>query len=467
MTSTVALPLWLVVLSLLALGLLIAERLLLPSARWFMRRRLQRGFEELNAKLQLPVKPFALTRRQVLLDRLIYDPQVMDAVRAAAEDENVPHEVMAESVTQYAREIVPSFSPTAYFGLGVRMSRFIAQTLYRVRLGALDESLLTEVDENATVVFVMNHRSNMDYLLVTYLAAERTTLSYAAGEWARVWPLQQIAKLMGAFFIRRRSRNPLYRRVLARYVHMATQGGVTQAVFLEGGLSRNGALGPAKLGFLSYLVDGFGPKSPRDIVFVPVALNYDRVLEDRVLTTSQTEADGRPRFRASVATSARFFLRLIWLRLLRRYHRFGYASVSFGSPVSLRNFQSDHPQDTVSALGTELMHEIGRIVPILPVSLVAAVIVDNGPLSEAALRAKALTLKDSLIENGGHFHLPRDDFDYAITTGLRLLTKRGILMADGGTFSASPSERALLEYYANTICHLQDRLKDKSIHPSQ
>ncbi len=49
---------------------------------------------------------------------------------------------------------------------------------------------LAQVDPDATVVFVMNHRSNMDYgALVTYLAADRSALSYAVREWARVWPL--------------------------------------------------------------------------------------------------------------------------------------------------------------------------------------------------------------------------------------------------------------------------------------
>ena len=58
------------------------------------------------------------------------------------------------------------------------------------------------------MVFVVNHRSNMDYVLVAYLAAERTALSYAVGEWAQVWPLQTLIRSMGAYFIRRNSKDP-------------------------------------------------------------------------------------------------------------------------------------------------------------------------------------------------------------------------------------------------------------------
>ena len=82
----------------------------------------------------------------------------------------------------------------------------------------LPAGLTQSADPDGTIVFVMNHRSNMDYILVAFLAAERTTLSYAVGEWARIWPLQTLIKSMGAFFVRRNSGNPLYRCVLERYV---------------------------------------------------------------------------------------------------------------------------------------------------------------------------------------------------------------------------------------------------------
>ena len=135
----------------------------------------------------------------------------------------------------------------------------------------------------------------MDYVLVTWLVAERSALSYAVGEWARVWPLSMLIRTMGAFFIRRKSRNPLYRKVLARYVQLATENGVTQAVFPEGGLSLDGRMADPKLGFLNYIVTGFDAET-RDVVFIPVALNYDRVLEDRILMAADTAPEGKPRF---------------------------------------------------------------------------------------------------------------------------------------------------------------------------
>src|SRR5204863_517010 len=118
----------------------------------------------------------------------------------------------------------------------------VAESLYRVRIGYVDEARLGGIAPDATVVFVMNHRSNMDYVVATYLAADHAALSYAVGEWARIWPLQQLIRAMGAYFVRRNSRDELYRRVLERYVAMATENGVTQALYPEGVLTRDGRM---------------------------------------------------------------------------------------------------------------------------------------------------------------------------------------------------------------------------------
>lgn len=296
MNNVVEIPVWLLVFGGILAAIGILDRLLMPSVRWYLRRRLNRVIDSLNDRLQLHIQPFKLTRRKIMIDRLTHDPKVMEAVAEHARAENIPPEIVLKTAERYAREIVPSFSASAYFGFAIRASRFISKAMYRVRIGFIDDETLRDVDPNSTVIFVMNHRSNMDYVLVTFLVAERSALSYAVGEWARVWPLQPLIRSMGAYFIRRKSRNLLYRRVLARYVQLATEGGVTQAIFPEGGLSRNGKLGDPKLGLLSYILGDYDPETSRNVVFVPVGLNYDRVLEDRVLTTVDTNGKRKLRF---------------------------------------------------------------------------------------------------------------------------------------------------------------------------
>src|SRR6266511_3163584 len=256
---TVTLPIWLALLLGLLLFWALFDRLLIPSARWFLRRRVNRVLEEINTRLKIRIPPFKLTKREVLIDRLLYDPQVQEAAEAEARETGAPRQSVQDRIHQYAREIVPAFNAYVYFRFGYWLARNLARSLYRVRLGYSDEEGLSKIAGNATVVFLINHRSNMDYILVSYLASEKSALSYAVGEWARIWPLQTLIRAMGAYFVRRNSKDPLYRRVLERYIAMATAAGVTQALFPEGGLSREGKLRPPKLGILDYMVRAFDP----------------------------------------------------------------------------------------------------------------------------------------------------------------------------------------------------------------
>jgi glycerol-3-phosphate O-acyltransferase len=230
MFTPVTVPLWLAILIALFAGVTFASHFLFPSVRWFFRRRFEKAVARLNARLDRPIEPFKLARRQDMIARLLYEPRVLEAVGEHARAMNIPGNVALQEARRYAREIVPAFSATLYFGFAIRAARLISRAFYTVRLGKLDAALVT-INPKDTVVFVINHRSNMDYVLVTWLASQRTNLSYAVGEWARIWPFSRLIRAMGAYFIRRTSRNTLYRRVLARYVQMATEEGTTQAIF--------------------------------------------------------------------------------------------------------------------------------------------------------------------------------------------------------------------------------------------
>jgi len=452
MGNVVEMPVWALILLIAFAGVTFASHFLFPSVRWFFRRRMERVVAKLNTRLERPIEPFRLARRHDMIQRLIYDPEVSRAIVAHAKAEGIPENVAFEMARRYAREIVPSFSASAYFGFAIRAAKWLSWSLYRVRLGHFDAAALSAVDKGSTVVFVMNHRSNMDYVLVTWLAAERSALSYAVGEWARVWPLSRLIRAMGAYFIRRKSRDDLYRRVLARYVGMATDGGVTQAMFPEGGLSLDGALAPPKLGLLKYLVEERTPGA-RDVVFVPVALNYDRVFEDRLLVAAR-QAGGR-KFPARISVIGRFILKQVWLRLRGRYHRHGYAAVSFGAPLSLAEFERDHPAAGIEGLAQLLMERIGQEVPVLPVPLVArALLQAKAPLSMAELEKAVADMAADLDVSNAYLHLPREDIGYGARFGLQVLTKREMVQEVNGAYSVVECERPIVEFYAASIAHL-------------
>jgi len=455
MAETVELPFWGLVLVLVLAAVASLDRIIGPGVRWFFRRRMERAVEELNKRLDRPIHPFRLMRRQDQVIRLIYDPQVMEAVTEYAQSEGVPYNVAFEKARSYAREIVPGFSTATYFGFAIRVARQLSRGFYRVRLGHGDATTLRQIDPKAAVIFVINHRSNMDYVLVTWLAADRSALSYAVGEWARVWPLKALIRAMGAYFIRRRYSNPLYRAVLARYVQTSVRDGVTQAMFPEGGLSLDGRVGAARLGLLSYIARGFDPLQERDVVFVPVALNYDRVLEDRVLLAAQESGARRFRVRAPVVFG--FVARVAWQKMRGTFRHFGYAAVCYGQPLSMRAYTAAHPDATTEELAEALMQRVRDAVPILPVPLAAAVLQEaGGTCAEADFFIAGAEMVARLHQLRAHQHLPGGDVQAALAEGLAALELRGILRRDAAMLHVEAKERAALGFYAASVLQRLD-----------
>jgi glycerol-3-phosphate O-acyltransferase len=470
MDHTITLPYWLFVLLVMLALLVVLERVLLPGVRWYLRRRINRVIEEVNSRLHIEIRPFQLTRKQALVDQLIFDDKVVAAIKEYAIEHNMPGELAHAKALKYANEIAPSFNAYVYFRFGYWLAKKIGQLLYRVRVAFHDDNQLRDIPENASVVFVMNHRSNMDYVLVSFLAAEKTALSYAVGEWARIWPLQTLIKSMGAFFVRRNSRNKLYRRVLERYVNLATRAGVCQAVFLEGGLSRDGKLREPRLGFLDYMLRDYHPDIDRDIIFVPVGINYDRVIEDKSLIRQLDPQVERRSLWFVMRTSLRFFFKTLIMNRHTRWRRFGYASVNFGRPVSARDHCSrensgvsrlaaDERFQHIQQLAHSLMQEIARVIPILPVALMSEIILGQRTQWHSELELKSLAMERvrALQQLGAPIDIAVGAFEDALAAALDILVGRGFvdIDADNGLYRASNDANAELAYYANSIQHWQ------------
>jgi glycerol-3-phosphate O-acyltransferase len=467
MSEAVAVPFWLALVAAPLAAWALYEHLLLPLLRWLVMRPANQVIDEVGKRLRIGIRPFQRTRRQALIHRLVTDPKVQQAAEQFSREKKVPLQTTMQIVERYARETVPAFNAYLYFRIGYWVGKRVAQMLYRVRLGYVDSDNLARVESDATVVFVMNHRSNMDYVLAGYLAADQTALSYAVGEWARIWPLSHLIRWMGAYFVRRNSKDDLYRRVLERYIVMATEAGVPQAVFPEGGLTRDGLMREPRLGAIDYMMRGFRNDGERDLVFVPLGINYDRVLEDRTLLRSADPAAERRGSLGALGTTLGFAFHNLRLALRSRWYRFGYACVNFGAPVSMRAYCRDRNLDfhrlsgeerkrEMTALGRHLMDAVGRIVPVLPVPLIATIFARYGdkPISELELKVQVERLAEELRARGAHVYVPRRDFDYALNVGLRMLRLRHLVGERDGLYYANPGELPLLRYYANSIAHL-------------
>ena len=345
------------------------------------------------------------------------------------------------------------------YRFGKKAASILLRSFYRVRIGRSAEAQLNRIPKNASVVYVMNHRSNADYLLVAFLLSNRVAISYAVGEWARIWPLERLFKSFGSFFVRRKFRDPLYHAVLERYVQRAVEAGITQGIFLEGGLSRDGALQPPKLGLLDYMARA----NAKDLVFIPVGINYDRVVEDSTLVH---ELNGLPRagFHVHFRRSAVWLLGLMFRGALGRFYRFGYAIANFGPPLSIADLTGnadiwdmewEERKPIMDRVAHKLLESVGKEIPITPVAMVARCWTQmNSPsVSQLALRQKALETMAWAAERNLPLYMARGNFQRIFEMGLRVLTLRGILVSDGDALKSDPAKAPLLAYYANSIAH--------------
>ncbi len=416
---------------------------------------------------------YKLTRKSYVIAHVLAEPDVADAVRTHAEANGEPEAVTWQRVERYLDEIVPFFNILAYYRLGYQVSRVVLGMFYKVSVEYERPDPFRGLPRDSVVIYLMNHRSNADYVLVAYVMMGAVSISYAVGEWARAFPLEYLFKSFGSYFIRRRYREPLYHAVLQSYVQLITRNQVTQGIFPEGGLTRDGALRPAKIGLLDYALGVARDPAVRARMYVvPVGINYDRVLEDRTLLRELELHAARPV--TSLGTQVWEVGRFLFWNLTRvltgRWRRYGRAAVTIGQPVSVDAWLADEARrgtDVFALPRTErlgrlqefcdgVLARIGAIIPVTPVPLACAALqsFDADFVARSELLARMAAMRDVLQELNGRVVRADRDIEDTFERAYRMLRMRRIIARSGEGFVILPKGRPLISYYANSITHL-------------
>ena len=432
---------------------------------WRQRRGL-RSARAIRREFKSRIDRFKYTDKDLVRQALLEDSEVAAAVRRHAQDVGETEEAAWSRVRDYVREIVPAFNLVSYYRLGYGVARLLIPLFYKVSVGYEARAALDAIPRSSVVIYLMNHRSNADYVVVAYVLSGEVAISYAVGEWARVWPLEAVFKSFGSYFVRRRYREPLYHKVLERYVQLITRHGVTQGIFLEGGLTRDGRFRPPKLGLLDYLVRTKAePGFDRPLYVIPVALNYDRVLEDRSLLREGQSPEERLARREQVREIASYVLKVSARFLLRRARRYGRACVNFGTPLSVDDWLAarpgvlELPRDErlkhLQELADEVMRRIGAVMPVTPVPLAATALLDHGGAEitraewESRLDGLRVRLRDARAPVLGDEKTSGEILDRALV----MFTLRRVVTREGERFCVDRGQEALLRYYASSIVH--------------
>ena len=404
---------------------------------------------------------------------LLTDDVIAAAVKEHAAANSLDEATTWRRVETYIDEIVPFFNILTYYKIGLWFSRVFLNLFYKISAEYTGRSSQETLPRDAIVIYLMNHRSNADYVLVGYVLSGQVAISYAVGEWARTFPLEYIFKSFGAYFIRRKYREKLYHTVLERYVQLITRNGVTQGIFLEGGLSRDGKLGAAKIGLLDYVIGVARDRELRQRLYVvPVAINYDRVLEDRSLLRELDAREGRERPPRHVQLGE--VLRYVWWNaarlVVRKWKRYGRAAVVIGDPFPLSSWLDQQDRETgglfaiergqrlarLQTLANSVLDKIAAIIPVTPVTLACAAVqsFDGDFIPHDHLLARMEEMREVLRELNARVIHREGGVEEIFDRAWRMLRMRRILVRVGGGYSVLPGNRELVSYYANSISHL-------------
>ncbi|HTQ36558.1 MAG TPA: 1-acyl-sn-glycerol-3-phosphate acyltransferase, partial [Steroidobacteraceae bacterium] len=145
------------------------------------------------------------------------------------------------------------------------------------------------------LVYVPCHRSTMDDLLVPYAIYTHgfAVPHIAAGINLDLPVVGRLMRMGGAFFMRRSFRgSPVYSAVFTRYLGAIMARGHPVQYFIEGSRSRSGRSLSPRTGMLSMTLRSYLRQPVRPVMFVPVYIGYERVME---IDSYVRELSGKPK----------------------------------------------------------------------------------------------------------------------------------------------------------------------------
>ena len=431
-----------------------------------------------------PLRQASRDRERVLRDRALKSA----LARVGDETGRQPGSLRAEA-DRDLREIASRYSPVF-----IEIARIILRRVFdRLYEGiVVDQAGLAAVKRAAAegpVVLCPSHKSHVDYVILPYVlyVAGVQPPHVAAGINLAFWPFGWIARRGGAFFIRRSFKgDKIYSATLRAYVKHLLRDGFAQEFYPEGGRSRSGKILFPKTGLFSMEIDAWLEGASRDVCFVPIAIDYERLVE--VGSHADELAGGEKRKESFGA-----LLKLPRL-LLRRY---GRIYLQFGELISLRELAERRLGDQASGLRADDVSEplagrsgptatavdpkrqlvqhlanrvawgISQVTTVTPVHLLATALLTRSDwgLSQPQLEHRLALLRGIVTEVGGRFAPElaamsddlRDDprRPGPLADGLGRLVRDGLVVVerarDGLAYRVPDDRRPILDFYRNGL----------------
>ena len=402
-----------------------------------------------------------LSHRNTQIDTLLAAAPTRQAIADEAVARGITLEQAEQRARRFALEIASDYSYGAVRALELFLSWLWTRLYDGIEVHHID--VVTRIAPSQGIVYVPTHRSHIDYLLLSYIVHQQglTPPHIAAGANLNLPLVGPLLRRCGAFFLRRSFKGePLYAAVFHEYLHLMLTRGFPLEFFIEGGRSRNGRMLTPKAGILGMTVRSFIREHDRPLVFVPVYIGYEKLIEGR---SYLRELAGKPKRKES-----------LWaiVKSARRIKRvFGKVHLNFGAPLPLADFleqcqpkwsvsmlTDDWPRDATHRAATELAKRINEAAVINPVNLIALALLSTPrhTADEQALR-RLLDHYQALAAEAPYSAATVQcalDSGQIVAYAERLGIAERVAHPLGDLIRIPQGEAPLLAYFRNNVLHL-------------
>ncbi len=333
---------------------------------------------QFNRHRQSIVGPVLKSREEMKEDILTSD-DIRRFMAGHAENRDLPALDVRKKADAQLEEIAAQYSLSAIKMASMALTWIIRLTFDGISFNKAMLNRVKTMSLRGPVILIPCHKSHIDYLILSYLLFhnDMSVPHIAAGKNLSFWPMGPIFRGCGAFFLRRTFKGAvLYSKIFAGYIRWLLEQGFFIEFFIEGTRSRSGKLLTPKLGLLSILLDAYQSGAVDDLVFAPVFVGYDRVIEESSYL-HEIEGGRKEQENLRQVISAR--------KVLKK--RYGKIYVEFANPISLKEFlaDSDVPLDEMTPedrnalcgyIGMKMLNRIDKSTVVTAHGLVAAVILN-------------------------------------------------------------------------------------------
>ena len=398
-----------------------------------------------------------ISNRRTLVASILNSNSIKNYIETESEGNSKKFARLRKKASKYVWEICSDMSYPFIYLYDRGLTWFWNSRYENLEVLGFEE--IKKIAPTNSLIFSPCHRSHIDYLALSYLLYYKDLMlpQIVAGKNLNLPLVGPLLRKGGAFFMRRSfSGNRLYSVVFYEHLRKLMQRGHSIEFFPEGGRSRSGKLMPPRPGIISMILRSFLGMDEKKVSFVPIAINYEKVLEGNSYIKEVMGASKKKESLKDIISVFRDF---------RNY--LGEAYLQFAEPINLNDFLKEYPKNenlsekdwlfrVTPILGKRIMNNINEATVVTSTALFSMALLNSDRFS---ISKKELISRIELIKS----LLREDKYSSKILicdkSGEKILNqmkKLGFLPQKeiNDRISLSNQDAAKLSFYRNNISHL-------------